>query len=112
VGDARRQDNGRFGAGNNANPGGRKGVPAEVRKKLDDLLPAAVDELGKLLASDDEKIRIQAVKEALDRCLGKAPQVIDVTDMADEEILAELRRMAIESGIINGDEATEDEAAH
>ena len=99
-----------FKPGQSGNPGGRRGVPAEIRKKLDDLLPVAVDELVALLKSDDERIRMAAVKESLDRCLGKAPQTIEVSDMTDDEIRAELRRMAIESGIINDNE--EAEAAH
>jgi hypothetical protein len=89
--------------------GGRHRVPDDVKEALRALTPRGVERLAEMLESADEKIAIQAVKEVLDRNLGKPRQPVDVTDMTDDEIRAELKRIVRESGL-ETDEA--EEATH
>jgi hypothetical protein len=65
------------GKGKSGNPGGRDRVPEEVREALRALTPRALQILTQLLESTDEKIQVQAMREVLDRNLGKAVQPTD-----------------------------------
>jgi ribosomal protein S11 len=50
-------------------------------RNLEGLTPRAISRLGKLIESDNEAVAMSAVREALDRTLGKAKQsvTVDVT---------------------------------
>jgi len=65
--------------GQSANPGGRPGVPEEIRATLRELSPRAVERLGELLDSDDERIRLKAAKAILDPHLGRPAIQADVS---------------------------------
>ena len=52
-----RNEHGGWLPGRSANPGGRTGVPAVIKAKLRELSPRAVERLGELLDSDDERIQ-------------------------------------------------------
>ena len=65
--------------GSSANPGGRPGIPEVVRATLRELSPRAVERLGELLDSDDERIRLEAAKAILDRHLGRPAIQADLT---------------------------------
>lgn len=91
--------------GDPALPGaGRRKVAPEVKEALLDLTPHAIERLAQLVDSPDDKVAIVAVREVLDRNMGKPRQTIDVTDMTDEQIRSELRRMVRESGLAEIDE--------
>jgi len=47
-------------------------------RNLQDLTPRAIARLGKLVESESEQIALGAVKEVLDRNLGKAKQSVSV----------------------------------
>lgn len=69
-----------FKKGQSGNPGGRpKSTPDEVEaiRKLRGLTQRAVEKVEELLESDDEKVRMAAAKEVLDRNLGKPVQPTD-----------------------------------
>lgn len=87
--DAKRQEGGKFGAGNNV--GGRKGLPDELREHarstLAEMLKPALVRLAGLIESPDEKVAIAAVKEALERNLGKSMQSLEVSS-SDESPLS------------------------
>lgn len=57
-----RDERGHWLPGRSANPGGRPGVPKEIRSTLRELSPRAVERLGVLLDSEDERIRLEAAK--------------------------------------------------
>jgi hypothetical protein len=62
------------------NPGGRpRGAIQEVRELLGPHAPKFVDELLRLLRSDNEAIRLAAIREAFDRLLGKPAVAVDTT---------------------------------
>ena len=65
--------------GRSANPGGRPGVPDVIKATLRELSPRAVERLGQLLDSDDERIRLEAAKAILDRHLGRPAIQADLT---------------------------------
>ena len=65
--------------GRSANPGGRPGVPEVIKATLRELSPRAVERLGELLDSDDERIRLEAAKAILDRHLGRPAIQADFT---------------------------------
>jgi len=65
------------GKGVSGNPNGKKAIDPEIRRALEALTPRAVQVLGELLESVDEKIRCQAACVVLDRNLGKAVQAIE-----------------------------------
>jgi hypothetical protein len=66
-----RDERGHWLPGRSANPGGRPGVPEVIKAALCELSPHAVQRLGELLDSDDERIRLEAAKAVLDRHLGR-----------------------------------------
>lgn len=68
---ANRDENGRFVAGNNANPSGRPKIPADVREAIRAACPEAVRVLIELLHSKKEAYRLEAAKTLLDRGYGK-----------------------------------------
>jgi hypothetical protein len=76
---AERTSHGHWLPGRSANPGGRPGVPEVVRTKLRQLSPRAVDRLGQLLDSPDERIQLEAAKAILDRHLGRPAIQADIS---------------------------------
>ncbi len=70
---ANRDENGRFVAGNNANPSGRPKVPKDVREATRAACPEAVQFLINLMRNPKEKTayRLDAAKTLLDRGYGK-----------------------------------------
>ena len=74
-----RDERGHWLPGRSANPGGRPGVPEEIKATLRELSPRAVERLGELLDSDDERIRLEAAKAILDRHLGRPAIQADIS---------------------------------
>jgi len=66
-----RDDLGRFVPGTSGNPGGRPKPPDGLKTRLAELSPRAVERLGELLDSDDERVRLEAARTILDRHLGR-----------------------------------------
>jgi hypothetical protein len=76
----KRAPDGKLLPGSILNPGGRPRSEIErVRELLGQHRDEIVGTLMQLIRSDDEAIRLAAVKEAFDRMLGKAPIAADVT---------------------------------
>jgi hypothetical protein len=96
-----RDERGHWLPGRSANPGGRIGVPAVI-STLRELSPRAVERLGQLLESDDERIQLEAAKAILDRHLGRPAIQADLTVMDGasaahlEALLKTARRRALE----------------
>ena len=78
-----RDDRGHWLPGRSANPGGRPGVPDVIKATLRELSPRAVERLGELLDSDDERIQLEAAKAILDRHLGRPAIQADLTLRGD-----------------------------
>ena len=74
-----RNEHGHWLPGRSANPGDRTGVPAVIKAKLRELSPRAVERLGELLDSDDERIQFEAAKAILDRHLDRPAIQADLT---------------------------------
>ena len=74
-----RDERGHWLPGRSANPGGRPGVPEVIKATLRELSPRAVQRLGELLDSGDERIRLEAAKAILDRHLGRPAIQADLT---------------------------------
>jgi hypothetical protein len=74
-----RDERGHWLPGRSANPGGRPGVPEVIKATLRELSPRAVERLGQLLDSDDERIRLEAAKAILDRHLGRPAIQADIS---------------------------------
>ena len=60
------------------NPSGLDRQKQRMLNQLNQLTPRAITRLAKLMDSDDEKVAIVAVKEILDRNLGKPKASLDV----------------------------------
>jgi hypothetical protein len=76
----KRAPDGKLLAGSILNPGGRPvSNIQEIREILAGHKEELVDTLLQLMRSDDEAIRLAAVKEAFDRLLGRAVQSLDTT---------------------------------
>jgi hypothetical protein len=73
-----RDDLGRFVPGTSGNPGGRPKPPDGLRTRLAELSPLAVERLGELLDSGDERVRLEAARAILDRHLGRPAIQADV----------------------------------
>lgn len=68
-----RDQGGRFIAGVSGNAGGRPKVVGLVREAAQRLCPQAIEELARLmLQSDDDRVRVAAARELLDRGIGRA----------------------------------------
>jgi hypothetical protein len=97
-----RDDLGRWVPGSSGNAGGRPKPPDGLRTRLADLSPRAVERLGELLDSVDERVRLEAAKAILDRHLGRPAIQADLTVRggAPDDHLAALievaRRCALE----------------
>jgi len=66
-----------FQKGKSGNPGGRARVLAELRDLARSHAPAAIEELARLaIKARSETARIAAIRELLDRGLGKSTQLI------------------------------------
>ena len=74
-----RDERGHWLPGRSANPGGRPGVPDVIKATLRELSPRAVERLGELLDSEDERIQLEAAKAILDRHLGRPAIQADLT---------------------------------
>jgi hypothetical protein len=77
TGEAKRDASGRFGAGNNANPGGRPRKVAEVQDYAACFTFESVDQLVRIMRkSRSDKERRQAAVAILDRACGRPAQPI------------------------------------
>lgn len=74
-----RSANGTFAPGHSGNPGGRIGLPAELREALERAAPQAVSRLVELVASKDGKLALAASEALLSRLYGKPPLAVDAT---------------------------------
>lgn len=88
---ATRDAAGRFQPGASGNPGGRAGLPAEVRRKLEAAVPEAVDRLIELMRSDDDRVAMAAVAALLDRLYGKPALAVEKTVTTTNVQAAHLR---------------------
>ena len=70
-----RAANGRFAPGVSGNPGGRPGLSPELRAKLNELTPRAIERLVEVMNGPDDRLAIEASKALLDRALGRPQQV-------------------------------------
>ena len=77
-GKPRRNAKGQLLPGEKLNGSGLERYKARMKNQLDQLTPRAINRLSKLLDSEDEKVAIVAVKEILDRNLGKPKASLDV----------------------------------
>jgi len=74
----KRNAKGQLLPGEKLNGSGLERYKARMKNQLDQLTPRAIGRLSKLLDSEDEKVAIVAVKEILDRNLGRPKASLDV----------------------------------
>ena len=72
-----RTTRGTFAPGVSGNPGGRVGLPAEIRERLEAGVPEAVDRLIELVRSEDERVALAASEALLSRLYGRPPQTLE-----------------------------------
>jgi hypothetical protein len=100
---------GHWMTGTSGNPGGRPRPPDGLRARLIELSPRAVERLGELLDSADERVRLEAAKTILDRHLGRPAIQADISlhrGEADGHLAALLevaRRRALEPILLEDD---------
>ena len=68
-----------FKKGQSGNPGGRVGVPAEVRDLARQHSTEAIERLIHWMKSDDGRISVAAANALLDRGYGRPAQLIDLS---------------------------------
>jgi hypothetical protein len=68
-----------FKKGQSGNPGGRVGVPAEVRDLPRQHSTEAIERLIHWMKSDDGRISVAAANALLDRGFGRPTQLIDLS---------------------------------
>lgn len=74
-----RSANGTFAPGHSGNPGGRIGLPADLREALENAAPKAVSRLVELVGSKDGKLALAAAEALLSRLYGKPAIAVDAT---------------------------------
>jgi hypothetical protein len=82
-----------FNPGQSGNPSGRPKMPEGLQARIRDLCDGAVDQLAALLRSDDERLRLEAIKVLLDRGYGKPITPSDVTVRGDDPGQVHLRAL-------------------
>jgi hypothetical protein len=93
----RRAPDGKLLAGSILNPAGRPAnTIQQVREILGQHKEELVDTLLELVRSDDDAIRLAAVKEAFDRLLGKAVQSTDTANASIENNIQMLYLAAVQ----------------
>src|SRR5262247_1155170 len=105
-----RNELGQFLPGTSGNAGGRPKPPDGLRTRLAELSPRAVERLGELLDSDDERVRLEAARTILDRHLGRPAIQADINLQGAEDahiaaLLATARRLALEPILLEDVEA-------
>src|ERR1700755_2803220 len=81
---SQRTPTGQFLPGHTGNPGGRPGLPAEVRARLSALSLSAVQALAEALYGGDARVRVVAAAHILDRLYGRPAQATDLTLKAED----------------------------
>ena len=105
-----RNELGRFLPGTSGNAGGRPKPPDGLRTRMAELSPRAIERLGELLDSDDERVRLEAAKTILDRHLGRPAIQADISlhrGAGDQHLAALLevaRRRALEPITLDDDD--------
>ena len=106
-----RRANGTVMPGYTANPGGRPKTAIETaRAQLLPRLSLYLERLDDLTLSDNENVRLGAIKEILDRLLGKAAVFVDTTNTRldiGQLYLDALRRANSEGKTVNGSSGDE-----
>lgn len=100
--DVARYSNGRLKKGSRLNPVGGDARTARMIRNLQDLTPRAIARLGRLIESDNEQVALGAIKEALDRNMGKPKASVDVKVEAS---LSELHLEALRALTAKANEA-------
>lgn len=80
--------------GQSGNPGGRPKLPAEVKLRLAEIGPEAVEKLATLKDSENPAVSLRACEVILDRWLGKAVQAFE--DITPEVIRERVEKLAAE----------------
>ena len=104
-----RDNKGRIAKGSTLNPGGNDARRAKMLRDLQALTPRAIAKLGRLIDDPNPQVSLGAVKEVLDRNLGKPKQsvTVDVTSthvlhlQALEELAARKKQQIIEAQAID-----------
>jgi hypothetical protein len=91
-----------FKKAQSGNPGGRVGIPAEVRELARSHTTAAIKRLAHWMNSDDPRASVAACNALLDRGHGKPQQTLEVTNpsefdhLSDAEVEAQFTARIIE----------------
>ena len=101
---------GHWVSGTSGNPGGRPKPPDGLRSRLAEMSNRAVERLGELLDSEDERVRLEAARTILDRHLGRPAIQADINLQGAEDahiaaLLATARRRALEPILLEDVEA-------
>lgn len=89
-----RTQRGTFAPGVSGNPGGRVGLPADLRERLEAGVPKAVDRLLELVRSEDARVALAACEALLSRLYGRPAQQIDASIKQQTDIgLAHLQAL-------------------
>lgn len=81
-----RTNSGRFAPGVSGNPGGRVGLPGDLRQQLEEGAPLAVARLVTLVGSEDERVALAASEALLSRLYGRPAQAVDATITKQNDI--------------------------
>jgi hypothetical protein len=91
-----------FKKGQSGNPGGRVGVPREVRDLARQHSTTAIERLVHWMKSDDPRASVAACNSILDRGFGRPAQLLDlsidavsrcITELSDDEMMALEQRL-------------------
>ena len=92
--------------GQSGNPGGRVGVPAEVRELARKHTPEAIERLVHWMRSSDARASVSAANAILDRAFGKPVQATaelpynnEFSHPSNEELNEQFKEIAAELGL-------------
>ena len=92
-GSVNRDTSGRFLAGNKE--GGRKALPPELKLRIEELAPRAIERLAELMLSEDGQVAARACSLILDRAYGKPQQSVDLGGDLTQSLADLAQRVAV-----------------
>lgn len=93
VAEGGRDDLGRFVPGQSGNPGGRSKSLTAIRQLAREHAETALQKLVELLESNNERVRLDAIRELLDRGFGRPQQAIDLSFL-DADLAGVIRELS------------------
>jgi hypothetical protein len=87
--------------GQSGNPGGRIGVPKEVREAAREYSDEAIETLAKWMRSDDPRASVKSAEVLLDRAWGSCPQKQEISGIDGKPLATSIAGLVLRFDDVN-----------